>query len=63
MKEQQNILNKSIEYVKKDILFHAKHLNYYNDLLIDQCNNWQSAKEGNENLMKKILEKKRGENL
>lgn len=46
---------------KKDILFKAKKLLYYNNLLIEQCDSWLSAEEGNKNIEKRILERKKKE--
>ena len=46
---------------KKDILFKAEKLLYYNNLLIEQCDSWLSAEEGNKNIEKRILERKKKE--
>ncbi|MDR2586055.1 MAG: hypothetical protein LBC84_07560 [Prevotellaceae bacterium] len=39
---------------KEDVLHHAKRCLYYNEIVIDQCNQWLSAEEGNEALMAAI---------
>jgi hypothetical protein len=38
---------------KEEILACAKKMQHYNNLLIEQCNNWLSAEEGLKNLNKK----------
>ena len=49
------------EYIiKDDILKRAENLLYYNILLIEQCDSWLSAEEGNRNMEKRIREKKTG---
>ena len=45
--------------VNDEILFHAEKVLYYNDLLVKQCDGWLSEKEGNENMMKQIMERER----
>jgi hypothetical protein len=45
------------EKKKRDIMFHAKKLLYYNELLIKQCDGWLSAEEGNANMIKVYMEK------
>ena len=40
------------EEKKSDILYHAQRCLYYNELLIEQCDNWLSAEEGDANMMK-----------
>jgi hypothetical protein len=48
-----------IEESKKDeILLRAKELFHYNNLLIEQCDNWLSAEEGNRIMMERITERK-----
>jgi len=46
---------------KDDILNHAQRTLYYNELLIQQCNSWLSAEEGNANMIKTIEEKRKKE--
>ena len=47
------------EYIiKDDILKRAENLLYYNILLIEQCDSWLSAEEGNRNMEKRIREQK-----
>ena len=48
--------NKSdLENNKEDIMHSVRKSLYYNNLLIEQCNSWLSAEEGNKNMMKKIM--------
>jgi hypothetical protein len=47
--------------IKKDILNRAERVLHYNDLLIEQCESWLSAEEGNANMEKHISEKKKKE--
>ena len=42
-----------------DILFLAEKTLFYNNLLIDQCNKWLSAEEGNRLMEKQIKERER----
>ena len=42
---------------KERILFRAEKLMFYNNLLIEQCDSWLSAEEGNKIMMKKIMKK------
>jgi hypothetical protein len=44
--------------IKDDILKRAENLLYYNKLLIEQCDSWLSAEEGNRNMEKRIREQK-----
>ena len=44
---------------KKKILFHAKKLLHYNNLLIKQCNTWLSEEEGMKNMEKRIKKKEK----
>jgi len=44
--------------IKDDLLKRAENLLYYNNLLIEQCDSWLSAEEGNRNMEKRIREKK-----
>ena len=43
--------------IKDDILKRADKLLYYNNLLIEQCENWLPVEEGNRNMEKRISEK------
>jgi hypothetical protein len=43
--------------LKDDILKRAENLLYYNNLLIEQCDSWLPAEEGNRNMEKRIREK------
>ena len=43
--------------IKDDILKRANKLLYYNNLLIEQCENWLPVEEGNRNMEKRISEK------
>jgi len=48
--------NKSdLENDKEEIMHSVRKSLYYNNLLIEQCNSWLSAEEGNKNMMKKIM--------
>jgi len=49
------------ENIRETILLRAERLLHYNNLLIDQCNSWLSAKEGNLNMEKRIVDKRRKE--
>jgi len=40
------------EKKKRDILFHAEILMYYNELLIQQCDSWLSEEEGYESMIR-----------
>jgi hypothetical protein len=42
--------------LKEEVLERAERLLYYNNLLIEQCNGWLSAEEGNRNMEKRIRE-------
>jgi hypothetical protein len=46
---------------KEEILFRAEKMLYYNDLLIKQCDSWLSAEEGNRNMEKRIMERRKKE--
>jgi hypothetical protein len=41
-----------------ELLYHAHRCIYFNERLIEQCETWLSAEEGNENLMRRIRERK-----
>ena len=45
--------------IPPDILAAAERLLYHNELLIEQCDRWLSAEEGNRNMMRKIEERNR----
>lgn len=47
--------------IKNDILKRAENVLYYNNLLIEQCDSWLSAEEGNRNMEKSIRERKKFE--
>jgi len=47
------------ERKKNQILHHAERCLYFNSLLIDQCDNWLSAEEGNANMTKSIRERRK----
>ena len=42
---------------KNEILYHAERCLYFTNLLIEQCDNWLPAEEGNRNMMQKIMER------
>ena len=48
--------------IKDDILFRAEKVLFYNNLLIEQCDSWLSAEEGNRNMEKQIEEKRKKKN-
>ena len=45
--------------IKEETLLRAEKALYYNNLLIEQCNSWLSAEEGNRNMEKQIEERKK----
>ena len=45
--------------IEDDIIKRAEILLYYNNLLIEQCDSWLPAEEGNRNMEKRIREKRR----
>ena len=45
--------------IREDILLRAEKVLYYNNLLIEQCDSWLSAEEGNRNMEKQIEEKRK----
>jgi len=47
--------------IPKDIINTAERLLYHNELLIEQCDRWLSAEEGNRNMERKIYERKKRE--
>jgi len=52
-----NINNDRIE----DILFRARKISHYNNLLITQCDSWLSEEEGMRNMEKRIRERTKKE--
>jgi len=44
--------------IQEDILKHAEKLLYYSDLLIEQCESWLPAEEGNKQMMEKMRRRK-----
>ena len=46
------------EKIWDDILFRAEKTVYYSNLVIQQCDSWLSAEEGNANMLRKIEERK-----
>jgi hypothetical protein len=55
MRKAMNVKNNN----KEKIRFHAIKLLYYNNLLIKQCNKWLPAEEGNKNMKKRIMKRKK----
>ena len=53
--EKHNIDEKN----KDEILYHAQKTLYYNELLIQQCDGWLTAEEGNRNVLKAFEEKRK----
>ena len=47
--------------IKDETLLRAEKTLYYNNLLIEQCNSWLSAEEGNRNMEKQIQERRKKE--
>ena len=39
---------------KDEVLYHAHRCMYFNEKMIEQCDSWLSAEEGNENMMRSI---------
>ena len=50
---------KEREDMRDEILKQAEKLLYYNELLIEQCDSWLSAEEGNRNMEKRIAERRK----
>jgi hypothetical protein len=46
---------------KKEILQTAEHALHYTELLIQQCDSWLPAEEGNQEMIKRIEEKRKKE--
>ena len=40
------------------MLYHAHRCLYFNERMIEQCDTWLSAEEGNENLMQNIRKRR-----
>ena len=47
------------EEISKEIQYHAQRCLYYNELLIQQCDSWLSAEEGNKNMIRALEERDR----
>ena len=47
--------------IKDELIASAQRLMYYNELLIEQCNGWLPAEEGNRIMEQRILEQMRKE--
>ena len=47
--------------MQDEILKQADRMLYYNELLLDQCDGWLSAEEGNRNMLQQISERLRKE--
>jgi len=45
--------------IRKEIQQRAERLLHYNNLLIEQCDSWLSEEEGNRNMEKRIMERKK----
>jgi len=45
--------------IENDILKQAEQLLHYNNLLIEQCNNWLPAEEGNRVMKHQIKERRK----
>jgi len=50
---------KDRENMRDEILKQAEKLLYYNELLIEQCDSWLSAEEGNRNMERRIAERRK----
>ena len=42
-----------------DFLYHLHRWTYFSGMLAEQCNDWLSAKEGDENVLKEYREKEK----
>jgi hypothetical protein len=49
------------EKMQDEILKQADRMLYYNELLLEQCEGWLSAEEGNRNMLQQISERLRKE--
>jgi hypothetical protein len=47
--------------IREEILKRAERVLHYNQLLIEQCDSWLTAEEGNRNMEKRIEERKEKE--
>jgi hypothetical protein len=47
--------------IRKEIQQRAERLMHYNELLIQQCDSWLSAEEGNRNMMEAFEKRRRAE--
>ena len=47
--------------MQDEILKQADRMLYYNELLLEQCDGWLSAEEGNRNMLQQISERLRKE--
>ena len=47
--------------MQDEILKQADRMLYYNELLLEQCEGWLSAEEGNRNMLQRITERLRKE--
>jgi len=45
--------------IREEIQKCAERLRHYNNLLIKQCDSWLSEEEGNRNMEKQIMERKK----
>ena len=45
-----------------EMLYHAHRCMFFNDKMIEQCDSWLSAEEGNENLIRSIRERAKRKN-
>ena len=43
--------------MQDEILKQADRMLYYNELLLEQCEGWLSAEEGNRNMLQRITER------
>ena len=43
--------------IQDEILKQADRMLYYNELLLEQCEGWLSAEEGNRNMLQRITER------
>jgi len=50
-------MNNNKDIQKDEIMFRAKKLLHYNDLLLEQCDSWLSEEEGMKNVEKRISER------
>ena len=43
--------------MNNELLYHAHRCLLFNEILIQQCNSWLSAEEGNKNMIREIEER------